>query len=103
MAHVWIEAALNGSCGRGEQPSIPVTVEETARADYLDAHLRLLNACAPGATWMAAGLGVDIRPLIAPTVARGGHVRVGLEDAPWRTPLSNRRSVEEAARLVRAA
>jgi len=50
---------------------------------------------------MVAGLGVDIRPLIAPAVARGGHVRVGLEDAPWGTPLTNRQWVEEAARLIR--
>ena len=73
-----------------------------AEADYLDAHVRLLEACAPAAPWMVAGLGVDIRPLIAPAVARGGHVRVGLEDAPWRTPLTNTQWVEEAARRIRA-
>ena len=72
-------------------------------AYYLDAHLRLLEACAPGAKWMVAGLGVDIRPLITSAVARGGHVRVGLEDAPWRTPLTNRQWVQEAARLIRDA
>ena len=48
--------------------------------NYLDAHLSLLDEAAPGAPWMVAGLGVDIRPLIPHTVARGGHVRVGLED-----------------------
>jgi 3-keto-5-aminohexanoate cleavage enzyme len=74
-----------------------------AEEQYLDAHLRLLDACAPDAKWMVAGLGVDIRPLVAPAVARGGHVRVGLEDAPWRMPLSNRQWVEEAARLIRLA
>ncbi len=57
---------------------------------YLDTHLRLLAECHGGAPWMVAGLGVDIRKLIAPAVERGGHVRVGLEDAPWRTELSNR-------------
>ena len=71
--------------------------------EYLNTHLRLLNALAPRAHWMVAGLGVDIRPLIAPAVARAGHVRVGLEDAPWRTPLTNRQWVEEAAQLIRAA
>jgi 3-keto-5-aminohexanoate cleavage enzyme len=30
-------------------------------------------------------------------------VRVGLEDAPWRTPLTNLNWVEEAVRLVREA
>jgi 3-keto-5-aminohexanoate cleavage enzyme len=70
-------------------------------AVYLDAHLQLLSRLAPKAPWMVAGLGVDIRPLIAPAVARGGHIRVGLEDAPWRTSLTNRHWVEEAARLIR--
>jgi hypothetical protein len=36
-------------------------------------------------------------------VARGGHVRVGLEDLPWGSHKKNRALVEEAARLVRAA
>ena len=52
---------------------------------------------------MVAGLGVDIRPLIGAAVERGGHVRVGLEDAPWRTELGNRAWVEEAAKAIRAA
>jgi len=73
------------------------------RADYLDAHLALLRQLAPEAPWMVAGLGVDIRPLIAPAVARGGHVRVGLEDAPRGSRLGNRQWVEEAARAIRAA
>lgn len=70
---------------------------------YLDTHLALLDECAPGAPWMVAGLGVDIRPLIAPAVEHGGHVRVGLEDAPWRIELTNRAWVEEAAAAIRAA
>jgi len=74
-----------------------------ARPEYLDAHLRLLAECAPDAPWMVAGLGVDIRPLIGAAVARGGQVRVGLEDAPWRTDLGNRAWVDEAAKAIRAA
>ena len=73
------------------------------RERYLDAHLALLEELAPGAPWMVAGLGVDIRPLIAPAVARGGHIRVGLEDCPWGVAETNRALVEEAVRLVRAA
>lgn len=73
------------------------------KPEYLDTHLRLLAECAPGAPWMVAGLGVDIRPLIGAAVERGGHVRVGLEDAPWRTELGNRAWVEEAAKAIRAA
>jgi len=50
---------------------------------------------------MIAGVCADLRPLIGETVARGGHIRVGLEDAPLRTPLSNLALVEEAVRMVR--
>jgi len=70
---------------------------------FLDAHLALLEELAPGAPWMVAGLGVDIRPLIAPAVARGGHIRVGLEDRPFGVRETNRGLVEEAVRLIRAA
>src|SRR4029079_16938252 len=51
--------------------------------DYgVTAYLNLLDQVAPGAKWMLAGLGVNIMPLIPRAVAEGGHVRVGLEDAP---------------------
>ncbi len=73
------------------------------RARYLDAHLALLAEVAPGAPWMVAGLGVDVTPLIEAAVARGGHVRVGLEDAPWGSALPNRAWVEAAVQAVRAA
>jgi 3-keto-5-aminohexanoate cleavage enzyme len=68
----------------------------------LDAHLALLEEEAPGAPWMIAGLGVDIRPLIAQAIRRGGHVRVGLEDAPFGCAMSNVALLEEAVRLARA-
>jgi 3-keto-5-aminohexanoate cleavage enzyme len=68
----------------------------------LAAHLALLEEEAPGAPWMIAGLGVDIRPLVPETIRRGGHVRVGLEDAPFGTTQTNVELVEEAARLIRA-
>ncbi len=73
------------------------------RERYLEAHLALLAEAAPGAPWMVAGLGVDVTPLIEAAVARGGHVRVGLEDAPWGSALSNRAWVEAAVQAVRAA
>ena len=69
----------------------------------LDAHLALLEREAPGAAWMIAGLGVDVRGLIGAAVARGGHVRVGLEDAPFGSPLGNVGWVEDAVRRVREA
>lgn len=73
------------------------------RERYLDTHLALMEEMAPGAPWMVAGLGLDIRPLIAPAVARGGHIRVGLEDRPFGVEETNRGLVEEAFRLIRAA
>lgn len=69
----------------------------------LAAHLALLEEEAGAAPWMIAGLAVDVRPLIAETVARGGHVRVGLEDAPMGTTMGNLAWVEDAVRLVREA
>lgn len=69
----------------------------------IDTYVGMLKRHAPGAPWMIAGLGVDIRPLIPHAISLGGHVRVGLEDAPFGTGLSNLQWVEEAARLVRAA
>jgi 3-keto-5-aminohexanoate cleavage enzyme len=69
----------------------------------LAAHCALVDEAAPGAPWMIAGLGVDIRSLIGETVSRGGHVRVGLEDAPFGCSSTNVALVEEAVRLVRAA
>ena len=73
------------------------------REPYLDTHLALLAEAAPGAPWMVAGLGVDIRPLVPAAVAHGGHVRVGLEDAPWGSAMTNRGWVEAAVRRVREA
>lgn len=69
----------------------------------LEAYLHLLADEAPGAPWMVAGLGVDIEPLIDMTVARGGHVRVGLEDAPLGNAATNRALVEAARRRIEAA
>ena len=71
------------------------------KAYGLAAHLALLEEVAASAPWMIAGVSADIRPLIGETVARGGHVRVGLEDAPLGSPMSNLAWVEEAVRLVR--
>ncbi len=69
----------------------------------LEAYLNLLALEAPGAPWMVAGLGVEIEPLIDTTVARGGHVRVGLEDAQHGTDLGNRARVERARQRITSA
>jgi 3-keto-5-aminohexanoate cleavage enzyme len=69
----------------------------------LDAFLQLLADEAPGAPWMIAGLDVDITPLIPYAVERGGHVRVGLEDARFGASRTNVQLVEEAVALIRKA
>jgi 3-keto-5-aminohexanoate cleavage enzyme len=69
----------------------------------LEAYLRLLRDEAPGAPWMVAGLGVEIEPLVGAAVRAGGHVRVGLEDAPLGTGVGNLVRVERAARLITEA
>lgn len=69
----------------------------------LAAHLALLDEVAPGAPWMVAGLGVTVDPLVDETLARGGHLRVGLEDAPFGTTRRNAELVDDLVRRVRAA
>ena len=72
--------------------------------DYgLTAYLNLLDQVAPGAQWMLGGLSVDVLPLIPRAVVEGGHVRVGLEDAPFDSQRSNLEWVEEAARRIDSA
>ena len=69
----------------------------------LEAHLALLAEVAPGAPWMVAGLGVDIAPLLRDALELGGHVRVGLEDAPFGEARTNRSLVETAAAAALAS
>lgn len=72
--------------------------------DYaLTAYLRLLDQVAPGCNWMISGLDVDVLPLVPRTVMERGHVRVGLEDAPFGCDRTNVQLVEEAARLIENA
>lgn len=66
----------------------------------LEAHRALLAELAPTASWMAAGLAVDIRPLIPDAVELGGHVRVGLEDAPFGCTETNAELVRDAVARI---
>jgi uncharacterized protein (DUF849 family) len=52
---------------------------------------------------MVAGLRVDILPLVAAAVGRGGHVRVGLEDAPFGSERDNVAWVSAARRAIESA
>ena len=69
----------------------------------LNAYLSLLEDVAPGMPWMVAGLLVDIRTLIEPAIERGGHVRVGLEDAPGLSERNNIWWVENAVKAIELA
>lgn len=73
-------------------------------ADWaLDAYLRLLALEQPGAPWMVAGLGVELGELVEAAVERGGHVRVGLEDAPMGCTLDNLSLVRQARQRIERA
>jgi uncharacterized protein (DUF849 family) len=69
----------------------------------LDAYLTLIQQVAPKAPWMIAGLGVDVSPLAEAALERGGHVRVGLEDAHFSTDRTNVDLVKDAVRQIRTA
>ncbi|MGX1786066.1 3-keto-5-aminohexanoate cleavage protein [Bosea sp. NPDC055332] len=69
----------------------------------LEAHLALLAECTPQAPVMIAGLGVDLGEIVAPAVARGVHVRAGLEDARFGESRSNARLIADMVRKVEAA
>jgi uncharacterized protein (DUF849 family) len=57
----------------------------------------------PEAPWMTAGRCSEISSLIAPTVGAGGHVRIGLEDAPLGTKLTNLDWVNKTVDLIEKA
>jgi uncharacterized protein (DUF849 family) len=52
---------------------------------------------------MIAGHEVDLRNLIPMTVAGGGHVRVGLEDAPFGSEMRNIDWVRSAVSLIQSS
>ncbi|KXS09691.1 hypothetical protein M427DRAFT_63583 [Gonapodya prolifera JEL478] len=69
----------------------------------LHAYTSLLADEAPGMPWMVAGLDVDVTPLVEETVRAGGHVRVGLEDAPLGTKMSNVEWTKVAVEKIESA
>jgi 3-keto-5-aminohexanoate cleavage enzyme len=69
--------------------------------DYgVTAYLNLLDQVAPGAQWMLSGIDTDVLPLVARAVIEGGHVRVGVADAPAVSTWSNLQWVEQAAEVI---
>jgi uncharacterized protein (DUF849 family) len=106
---VRLGAALHAAAGGAPQPVYRFMFSTQFRFGFpplewaLDAYLRLLQLEAPAAPWMVAGLGVDMEPLLDAAVGRGGHVRVGLEDAPLGCVDDNRALVARAARAIQSA
>jgi 3-keto-5-aminohexanoate cleavage enzyme len=103
-----VHARRRGACGDDRRQDADLSAHVLGdgfppRPWALAAHCALIDEAARGAPWMIAGLGVDIRRLVGEAVARGGHVRVGLEDAPFGCVSTNVALVGEAVRLVRAA
>ena len=68
-----------------------------ASLDYWQRQLRLCHDT------LLRALGADVEPLIEITVARGGNIRVGLEDAPLGCEMGNRALVERAQRRIASA
>ena len=66
----------------------------------LDSYVQLLQELDCEAPWMIAGLQVNLLPLIDGAVSLGGHVRVGLEDAPFGSDWSNMRWTEAAIKEI---
>ena len=69
--------------------------------DYgLTAYLNLLDQVAPGAPWMISGMDAEVASMIPRAVLEGGHVRVGLGDAPFGSELSNLDIVTNSCREI---
>ncbi len=66
----------------------------------LDAYQALLAEFAPGAPWMVSGLGGDVMRIAEAALSRGGHIRVGLEDASLGCEKTNRQLTEEAVSMI---
>ena len=69
----------------------------------LQAYLSLLADIAVDAPWMIASLLVGIEPLIEEAAQNGGHIRVGLEDAPRNDGRNNLQWVNFAVEGIEAA
>ena len=69
----------------------------------LDFYVKHLNRVAPGAPWMLSGLDANVEELVVPALEQGGHLRVGLEDAPFGSSATNLELVEQAVATIQKA
>ena len=67
---------------------------------YLSTYIELLQKMDPGAVWMIAGLQVNLFQLTTRCLANGGHIRTGLEDAPFGFQTGNVELVSQTAHTI---
>ena len=60
----------------------------------------LLHEYVPLAPWMISGLGGDVTKIIEPSLQKGAHIRVGLEDAGFGSEKTNLELVQEAVSMI---
>ena len=62
--------------------------------------IELLQKMDPGAVWMIAGLQVNLLQITTRCLANGGHIRTGLEDAPFGFQTGNVELVSQTAHTI---
>jgi uncharacterized protein (DUF849 family) len=67
---------------------------------FMESYCDLLEGMSSDPFWMVAGLRADIRPLYEACLQRGGHLRVGLEDAAFHSPLGNATLTQNAVDVI---
>ena len=67
---------------------------------YLSTYIELLQKMDPGAVWMIAGLQVNLLQITTRCLANGGHIRTGLEDAPFGFQTGNVELVSQTAHTI---
>jgi 3-keto-5-aminohexanoate cleavage enzyme len=72
----------------------------TPSEQAIDTYHEFLQEVSPGAPWMLAGLGYEATKWMGAVVSRGGHIRVGLEDAILGTDQSNVAQARTAAKEI---
>jgi uncharacterized protein (DUF849 family) len=67
---------------------------------YLSTYIELLQKMDPEAVWMIAGLQVNLLQITTRCLANGGHIRTGLEDAPFGFQTGNVELVSQTAHTI---
>ena len=67
---------------------------------FMESYCVLLEGVSSNPFWMVAGLRADIKPLYKACLRRGGHLRVGLEDAAFQSPIGNAGLTQNAVDVI---